>query len=205
MDLHYKKLSKIYDLIDILYFKRWQHSPRKAILALVPDGNVAVLDVCSGTGTNSLLIAKNRNNCRVTGIDIAGEMLAIGRDKAARELISNVNFLAMDATRTSFDEGAFDIAVISLVLHEMDKNQATKILAEAKRILSKSGKLIVVEWEQPKTFFRKIVFSTVKAMESKGFPEFLKQDFERYFAGHGLSIKSSIACDYSRVFELVTR
>lgn len=203
MDLHYKKLSKIYDLIDILYFKRWQFSPRKAILALVPDENIAVLDVCSGTGTNSLLIAKNRNNCRVTGIDISVEMLRIGMEKAVREQITNINFLAMDATHTSYDESAFDIAVISLVLHEIDQNLASKILTEAKRILSKNGKIIVVEWEQPKTFFRKIVFSTVKAMESKGFPAFLTQDFERYFAGHGLSIKSSIACDYSRVFELV--
>jgi len=204
MDLHYKKHSHIYDLIDILYFRRWQHSPRKAILDLIPDENTAVLDSCSGTGTNSLLIAKNRINSRVTGIDISEEMLAIGKEKAAREQITNIDFLAMDASHLSFGDSAFDIAVISLVLHEMDQHLAAKILTEAKRILSENGKIIVVEWEQPKTIFRKIIFSTIKAMESKRFPAFLSQDFEHYFRGHGLSIKSSIACDYSRVFELVS-
>ena len=205
MDLHYKKRSHIYDLIDTLYFRRWKHSPRKAILDLIPDDNLAVLDDCSGTGTNGLLIAKNRNHCRVTGIDVSIEMLRIGMEKAVREDITNINFQAMDATRMSFDESSFDIVVISLVLHEMDQTLASKILTEAKRILSKNGKIIVVEWEKPKTLFRKIVFSTVKVMESKGFPAFLSQDFKRYFAGHGLLIRSSITCDYSRVFELVAR
>lgn len=205
MDLHYKKQSHIYDLIDTLYFRRWQHSPRKAILDLIPDDTLEVLDDCSGTGTNGLLIAKNRNHCRVTAIDISAEMLAIGMGKAVRENITNINFQAMDATRMSLDDSVFDIVVISLVLHELDQNLTSKILTEAKRILSKNGKIIVVEWEQPKTIFRKLVFLTIKALEWKGFPAFLAQDFERYFAGNGLSIKSSIACDYSRVFELVTR
>lgn len=200
-----KNHRNIYDLIDTLYFRRWQHSPRKAILELIPDGNIAVLDCCSGTGTNSLLIAKNREHCKVTGIDISAEMLAISKEKAASEQITNINFQSMDASQLSLDDHSFDIAVISLVLHEMEPHIASKILKEAKRVLSKDGKIIVVEWEPPKTLFRKIIFSTVKAMESKSFPLFLSQDFDRYFAENGLAVQASVACDYSRVFALVSQ
>lgn len=203
MGNHNKKGRNIYDLIDVLYFRRWQYSPRKAILDRISGEHLAVLDCCSGTGTNSILIAKNRKRCNVTAIDVSAQMLAISKEKAVREQISSITFQSMDASHLSLDDHTFDIVVISLVLHEMTPHLAAKFLMEAKRVLSQNGKIIVVEWEQPKTLFRKIIFSTIKAMEPKGFPAFLSQDFPRYFKGHGLTVKTSIACDYSRVFELV--
>ncbi len=92
MGNHNKKRRNIYDLIDVLYFRRWKYSPRKAIPDLISDEKNTVLDCCSGTGTNSLLIAKNRKQCTVTAIDISAEMLTISKEKAAREQMSSNRF-----------------------------------------------------------------------------------------------------------------
>ncbi|WP_454054991.1 hypothetical protein [Clostridium sp. Marseille-Q7071] len=59
MSLTYKLLSSFYDLIDVFYFKEKGINPRKAIIEAIPDLPIDILDMCTGTASNSLLIAEN--------------------------------------------------------------------------------------------------------------------------------------------------
>lgn len=59
MSSTYKLLSSFYDLIDVFYFKEKGINPRKAIIEAIPDLSIDILDMCTGTASNSLLIAEN--------------------------------------------------------------------------------------------------------------------------------------------------
>lgn len=81
MKPNYKILSAVYDLLDILYFNHNDKSPRTAILNAIPDTPIHVLDVCAGTCSNSILIAENRPQSKITVLDLSTEMLRIAEKK----------------------------------------------------------------------------------------------------------------------------
>ena len=74
----YKILSGFYDLLDIVYFRDDNKNPRKSVLIKVDD-NDRVLDLCTGTATCSLSIAKSRPKTKVVGIDQSKDMLRVAR------------------------------------------------------------------------------------------------------------------------------
>lgn len=197
----YRLNSKFYDLLDVIYFKRFDMSPRTAIQELIPD-NGKVLDICTGTATNGILIAENKINTFTYGIDISKEMLEIAKEKIKKQNLTNIKLKQMDATATDFDNESFDVVLISLVLHEISNDLATKIIEEAKRVVKAEGKIIVIEWEKPSSFFRKLVFLPIQWMEPKRFYEFLNCDMYEYFRKRQLEIVSLKHCDYSKVIEL---
>lgn len=57
--LFYKAMSGFYDLIDIVYFRDYENSPRKVVLESIGNEE-RVLDLCTGTATNALKIAKSK-------------------------------------------------------------------------------------------------------------------------------------------------
>ena len=202
MKANYKILSFFYDLIDVLYFNRKRHSPRTALLSFIPDTPVRVLDVCAGTGSNSLVIAKNNTKAKITALDLSVDMLKIAEKKFQKENIKNVETKIADARKTGFDDNTFDVILLSLVLHEIDNDLRQAIISEAKRILRHDGRIIVIEWEQPEKRFQRFMFSFIKSMEPNGFKDFLNTDLTDYFRTIGLNIVEKRSCDYTQVFAL---
>ncbi|BCN30185.1 class I SAM-dependent methyltransferase [Anaeromicropila herbilytica] len=199
---NYRVISKFYDILDYIYFNKKERSPRQAILNVIPNDSIKILDVCTGTGSNSLLISEYKRNTSIYGIDLSKEMLHILKEKKEGNTSNNLKTFVMDATETKFKANTFDVVLISLVLHEVSDDVATDILDEAKRVLKPQGKIIVVEWEEPQRWIQKLKFSIIKLFEPKGFDQFLSNDFQKYFMRRGLYINRLRHCDYSRVFEL---
>ena len=61
--LFYKAMSRFYDLLDVIYFRKYDTSPRKVVNEAIED-NDKILDLCTGTGTNAVNIAKNGKEAR---------------------------------------------------------------------------------------------------------------------------------------------
>jgi len=205
MNLTYKIISKFYDLIDVFYFTKKGVNPRRAIIEAIPDLPVDVLDMCTGTASNSLLIAKYRSNAKIISIDISTDMLKIAKEKIQKSRLSNIKIMQADASSTPFKDNSFDIVVLALVLHEIDTELAGKILREAYRVLKKKGHLLVLEWEQPQEIMKKIKFVPIKLLEPKPFKLFFKVDKNEYFCIHNFQIAEEKHCDYSCVYKMGKR
>lgn len=199
----YTLFAKIYDMCEVLFFCRKKTSPRHALLDYISDEHNKILDICTGTATNGILIAEKKLKSNVVGIDISKDMISIANRKIKKKQLNNIQINLMDATNLEYDDGVFDIVIISLVLHETGKAVSRKILNEAKRVLKPGGKILVVEWEQPKSFFKKIKFLIIKLLEPKSFKDFLKLNYYQFFKDNGLEINNIRHCDYSCVFELL--
>ncbi|MGI4797946.1 MAG: class I SAM-dependent methyltransferase, partial [Janthinobacterium lividum] len=82
---------------------------RRAVAAVNALPGRHVLEVGVGTG---LALPHYLPSKRITGIDLSADMLALARKKVEESQLVNVEALhEMDAEKTEFEDGRFDIAV----------------------------------------------------------------------------------------------
>lgn len=196
----YKVLSKIYDSLDVIYFR--QNSPREQILNCISDDNVAIIDICCGTLSSGISIASKKPNSKVIGLDISKPMLRIAKNKLQKSLLENVHIKLGDACNTRLKANTLDYAILALVLHESNEELRRKMLLEIKRILKPSGKLLVMEWEKPKSIWKKIMFLPIKLLEPSPFSTFYPLNKQKYFEKHGYKTVRQYHCNYTTVLEL---
>lgn len=106
-----------------------------------------VLDIGCGTGEYSDCF-KSEN---YTGIDISSGYIV--HAKRTKKGI----FLVMDATNLSFPDSYFDIVLIAAILHHLGDKDVEKVLKEAKRVLKKNGRILIMEDAKIKSLDNPIV------------------------------------------------
>lgn len=197
----YKAMSSLYDLLDVIYFRKYETSPRKVVNEEIREGD-KILDLCTGTGTNAINIAKKNAGVRITGVDLSKDMLIIAKSKIKKEKITNIKLFRMDATKLKFQDEYFDKVLLSLVLHEVDEDLAASIIQEAIRVLKPDGEIIITEWERSREFLQKVIFFPIEVLEPKPYKSFVVKDLYSYFGRYGLTVAEEIHCDYSKVLKL---
>ena len=205
MRYSYDTVALAFDFIDTIFFKLGKNNPRKAIYNLIPNENIKVLDICTGTGSNIIKLARKKSLLNITGIDSSQGMLNVGLKKIAKHKLSNVELLLQDATNMQLTEKSFDYAIISLILHEMEDNTAYKTLQNTHKALKDSGKVIVFEFIIPENnkFLPNFAFKLVRKVENKElFPAFLAKDKEEYFKINGFKIDKAHKFQYTIIYEL---
>ena len=199
--LFYKVMSGFYDLLDVIYFRKYETSPRKVVFDTIGKKD-NVLDLCTGTATNAIAIAKKNPNAKIVGVDLSKDMLVVAREKVNKENLANVRLYRMDATQMNFKDESFDKVLLSLVLHETDEELAKKIIKEAMRVMKPDGELVVTEWERSDNFIKKILFIPIEILEPKPYKTFVTKDHKKYFKEFGLEQVECKHCDYSKVMRL---
>ena len=200
-NIFYKFIASIYDLLDVIYFRNYDRSPRKAVIEAISE-NDKILDLCTGTATNAMGISKAIPTSEIVGVDLSENMLKVAREKLKKANIKNITLYQMDATKLSFKSESFDKILLSLILHEMDEELRSKILSEAKRVLKQDGRIIITEWERSSKLSQRLLFMPIHLLEPKPYHEFINKDLYTYFTKHGLQIEEYIHCDYTRVLIL---
>ena len=119
------------------------------VLRLDPRAGERVLDLATGTGWTSRLIA--RRGATVIGVDIAADLVASARERAKAEGIS-IDYRVGDAENLPFDDGEFD-AVISTcgVMFASRPEAAAKELA---RVTRKGGRIALTTWLPDSNLFK---------------------------------------------------
>jgi SAM-dependent methyltransferase len=100
-----------------------------------------VLDVACGTGQTAIPLS--RAGAKVTGVDIATNLIEQARARAQAENL-DARFDEADAEMLPYDDGSFDI-VVSLI-GAMFAPRPDLVAAELKRVCRPGGKIIMGNW-----------------------------------------------------------
>ena len=141
-----------YDLLNHLLSagidRRWR---TRAIRSLALTGGERVLDLCTGTCDLAVAAARARPSAaRVLGIDFAGAMLRVGREKLRRAgLEGRVALVRGDATRIPLDDAVVDAVTIGFGIRNVEDMAAA--CREMRRVLKPGGRLAILEFAVPTT------------------------------------------------------
>lgn len=137
----FDEVAARYDITnDILALGQTRLWRRAVVNAVDPQPGDRVLDLAAGAGTSSLPFA--RRGAEVVACDFSLGMLRVGRSRCP-----GLSFVAGDALRLPFGDGAFDAASMSFGLRNTADPAAA--LRELRRVVRPGGRLVVCEFSQP--------------------------------------------------------
>jgi demethylmenaquinone methyltransferase / 2-methoxy-6-polyprenyl-1,4-benzoquinol methylase len=145
----FSSVARRYDLMnDLMSFglhRAWKDALITALDA-PKNRSFALLDIAGGTGDIAFrAIAAGGEQLRAKVCDINGEMLTIGRERAAaRSLDSVVTFIEANAESLPFADRSYDAATIAFGIRNVPRIDAA--LAEAFRVLRIGGKFLCLEF-----------------------------------------------------------
>lgn len=127
--------------------QQWRRVVMKEVLDSQPQ---RLLDVATGTADLALMAAR-KGVPQVIGVDIADQMLDVGRRKVSKaDLDGRVELLNGDAEKLPFSDKQFDVATVAFGVRNFEDLAAG--LHQIHRVLRPGGKLIVLEFSRPRVF-----------------------------------------------------
>jgi len=117
----------------------------EALLAkeALPAGGLRVLEVACGTGSLARRLAENRR--RVVALDRSFAMLSEASKKAG-ESGSAFWQVAGNAAALPFPDGAFELVVVQLALHEMPGPVRSAAMTEMLRVAASGARFLAVDF-----------------------------------------------------------
>ena len=106
------------------------------------------LDVAGGTGDVAFRVARAGGpQTRVTVLDINGDMLGVGRERAEKKGLSEqLTFVEANAEDLPFPDGEFDAYTIAFGIRNVPRIE--QALSEAYRTLKRGGRFLCLEFSQ---------------------------------------------------------
>jgi ribosomal-protein-alanine N-acetyltransferase len=163
----YELLARFYDLFLKVFFflfnggfgseRRWR---QEIVSWLDPQPGEKIIDLCSGTGTLSIMIAERLSGTgEVVGIELSPAQLRVALSK---QRPSNLSFMEGDSQNTPFPDTHFDRAVICGALHELPHQVRRNVLAEANRLIKPGGRLVSMEHNKPTRKWKAILYDLLE-------------------------------------------
>jgi SAM-dependent methyltransferase len=121
-----------------------------AVERLQPKAGERVLDLATGTGWASRVIAERFEGVKVTGPDIAEQMLDHARSAAALRRLE-IDYQHADAERLPFPDAAFDAVISTFGVMFVGKPEAAA--AELARVVKKGGRVVLATWKDDSNVF----------------------------------------------------
>jgi demethylmenaquinone methyltransferase/2-methoxy-6-polyprenyl-1,4-benzoquinol methylase len=133
------------DLMSFGLHRAWKDV---LVTAIDPPKNrpFALLDIAGGTGDVAMrLIERGGEQTRASVCDINGDMLEVGRSRAAaRGLAGSIVFAEGNAEALPFADKSFDAVTIAFGIRNVPRIE--RALAEAYRVLKIGGKFVCLEF-----------------------------------------------------------
>jgi demethylmenaquinone methyltransferase / 2-methoxy-6-polyprenyl-1,4-benzoquinol methylase len=123
---------------------------RKLISQMSKHNPDNILDVATGTADLAIAAAKIHPK-KIIGVDIAEEMLAIGKLKVERRNLQNkIHLQLADSENLPFDDKSFDAVVVAFGVRNFEN--LAKGLDEMYRVLQPGGYVYILEFSKPQKF-----------------------------------------------------
>ncbi len=149
-------ISSTYDRANsILSLGIHHYWRRKLAQALPKKAKIRLLDCATGTCDQIIsLMDKGSKIERAVGVDLAREMLKIGKRKLAFKPYSHlVELQEASIDLLPYPENSFDCATLSFGIRNVPDVKAC--LKEIHRVLTKDGKALILEFSLPSSFLLK--------------------------------------------------
>lgn len=130
----------------------WLERPALRAMAELaePLAGARVVDLAAGTGgVAAALIAREPRIAGLVAVDAAPHMLERAAPRLA-PLGPRARTLLADARAVPLADGAADVVTIGYLLHLLDPEARSAVLAEARRVLRPDGRLVVVVHGSPR-------------------------------------------------------
>jgi demethylmenaquinone methyltransferase/2-methoxy-6-polyprenyl-1,4-benzoquinol methylase len=125
----------IANLCTIGFDRQW----KRRMMEKIPLGSTHILDQACGTGILTFRMAEKFPRCRVVGVDVSAEYLAIAREKARSKEQENVDFIQGRAEDVLLDE-SFDCITSSYLAKYAELGR----LAPNMQAMLRSGGMLVM-------------------------------------------------------------
>jgi len=144
-----------YDLLNHLlsagFDRRWR---QRAVGALHLSGRETVLDLCTGTADLALAAVSGPQRARrVIGVDFAGSMLQIGKNKiggaGASAPAKAIVLIRGDAMHIPLSDSTVDAVTIGFGIRNVE--QPAVACREIIRVLRPGGRLVILEFSLPQS------------------------------------------------------
>lgn len=132
-----RRYDLVNDLVSLGQDRRWRRATVDAVAAMPGE---RVLDLAAGTGTSSEPFADD--GALVVPSDFSLGMLRVGKERRP-----DLPFVAGDATRLPFADGAFDAVTISFGLRNVVDTSTA--LREMLRVVRPGGRVVICEFSHP--------------------------------------------------------
>lgn len=137
----YRRIARLYDRV----FEPMNRGLRVLGYRLFqPPPGGSILDVGCGTGMHLELY--RRVGCSLYGLDASPSML----ERAQSRLGGGSDLRVADATSMPYETGSFELVLSMLVLHEMEAATRGQALEEMKRVVKRSGRILLIDFHPGK-------------------------------------------------------
>jgi len=128
--------------------KTWR---KKAIKEVASANPKQILDVATGTGDMAIAASGAIPGAKITGVDIAAQMLDEGRKKIATEGLNKlINMQLADSESLPFANDTYDAVMCAYGVRNFEDLE--KGLKEMQRVMRPGGKLAILEFSRPASF-----------------------------------------------------
>ncbi|HBB31292.1 MAG TPA: methyltransferase type 11 [Cyanobacteria bacterium UBA8803] len=132
-----------------------------------------ILDLGCGTGSATLMLKQAFGQAVVIGLDLSPYMLIVA-EKKAQQAGLNIHWQQGLAEATGFEDAAFDLVTVSMLLHETPPDISQLIVLESFRLLKPGGQLIILDGNQFRLRYAQWLI------------EFFKEPYSKAYAAHSL-------------------
>ena len=122
-----------------------------AVERLSPNAGERVLDLATGTGWGSRIIAQRFPGVAITGADIAEQMLEYARSIAAAQALA-IEYRHADAENLPFQDREFDAVISTFGVMFVSKPEAAA--AELARVVKPGGRVALATWKPDSNVFQ---------------------------------------------------
>jgi ubiquinone/menaquinone biosynthesis C-methylase UbiE len=120
-------------------------NPNEVLNQLKLSGEMIAADFGSGSGGWAIPLARRLKFGKVYAIDILEEPLSALKNKTEIERVYNIETINSNIEKgVKLPDLSCDLVLLTNLLFQVDDKK--KVLTEAKRVLKKGGKILVIDW-----------------------------------------------------------
>ena len=145
----FNNIAPTYDrlnhILSVNIDRLWRRRVVRLVQKMKPQ---QILDVATGTGDLAIAMARKIEGCRILGVDLSEQMLAVAREKvASRGLDERISLAVGDAEHLDVADGGVDVATVAFGVRNFENLEQG--LREMHRAIKEGGHVVILEFSTP--------------------------------------------------------